>query len=268
MKRVLEAADWPESWKLSYEHDRLEVYGERPTCGYAYAYRERKKYIVEYVERLLRPGARVFDVAAAQGNFSLTLAELGYRVTWNDLRSDLVDYVKAKYERGHVDYLPGNVLEIATAERFDAVLLAEVIEHVAHPDAFLRKIADFVLPGGWIILTTPNGQYIRNRLPRFSDCKNPEAFEAGQFRPNADGHLFLLHEDEIVRFSTMAGLEVHELRHFCNPLTNGHLKLSALLKIAPQRAVHWLEGASTVLPAALARKVHTATIAVLRRRVS
>jgi 2-polyprenyl-3-methyl-5-hydroxy-6-metoxy-1,4-benzoquinol methylase len=40
---------------------------------------------------------------------------------------------------------------------FDAVLITEVIEHVAHPDEFLAKTAALVKPHGSIVLTTPNG---------------------------------------------------------------------------------------------------------------
>jgi hypothetical protein len=57
---------------------------------------------------------------------------------------------------------------ILGAERFDAVLATEVIEHVAHPDEFLRQLA-----GGVLIVTTPNGAYFRNKLPRFSGSRTP-----------------------------------------------------------------------------------------------
>ena len=40
----------------------------------------------------------MLDLAAGQGNFSLALAERGYRVTWNDLRGDLEGYVRLKLD--------------------------------------------------------------------------------------------------------------------------------------------------------------------------
>jgi 2-polyprenyl-3-methyl-5-hydroxy-6-metoxy-1,4-benzoquinol methylase len=266
MKRLTESAAWPESWRLSYTYDRLEVHGGEPRSGYEYAYRARKAHTLEFMQRLVPLGSRVLDVAAAQGNFTLTMAELGYDVTWNDFRAELADYVKAKHERGAVSYVPGNVLELAFDPPFDAVLLGEVIEHVAHPDRFLAKIAEFVRPGGWIILTTPNGGYMRNKLPRFSDCPNPEQYEALQFKPNSDGHIFLLHDDELARLSTAAGLDLREIRHFSNVLTNGHMKLAFLLKAIPTAVVDGLEGLTTKLPDRFARKVHAGTVAALQKR--
>jgi 2-polyprenyl-6-hydroxyphenyl methylase/3-demethylubiquinone-9 3-methyltransferase len=228
-------------------------------------YRARREATLAYTRRLVPAGARILDVAAAQGNFTLGLAELGYEVTWNDLRSELADYVKLKHERGIVHYLPGNVIDLVVDAPFDAILLTEVIEHVAHPDRFLRTIAKLLRNNGWLILTTPNGGYIRNKLPRFSDCKNPEQFEATQFKPDTDGHIFLLHDDELVRLSNLAGLEVHDLRHFCNPLTGGHMKLAAALKVLPSSWVDGLERMTRILPQGVGRKLHFETIAALRK---
>jgi len=266
MKRVAEEAGWPASWKLSAHYDRLEVYGGPPRTGYEYSYRARRKHTLECLRRVVPPGSRVLDVAAAQGNFSLALAELGYEVTWNDFRSELADYVRAKHEHGVVHYVPGNALDLTFPEPFDAVLLGEVIEHVAHPDQFLAKISEFVRPSGWIVLTTPNGEYMRNPLPRFSDCKNPEQYEALQFKPDADGHIFLLHDDEIERLSRAAGLALRELRHFGNVLTSGHMKLNFLLRLIPEAAVDGLERLTTRLPDSAVRKLHAGTVAALQKR--
>jgi 2-polyprenyl-6-hydroxyphenyl methylase/3-demethylubiquinone-9 3-methyltransferase len=266
MKRVVEEAGWPASWKMSAHYDRLEVYGGEPRTGYEYAYRARRKHTLECFQRVVSPGSRVLDVAAAQGNFSLALAELGYEVTWNDFRSELADYVRAKHEHGVLHYVPGNALDLTFPDPFDAVLLGEVIEHVAHPDQFLAKISEFVRPSGWIVLTTPNGGYMRNPLPRFSDCENPEQYEALQFKPNADGHIFLLHDDEIARLSHDAGLDLRELHHFANVLTSGHMKLNVLLRLIPKAAVDRIESLTTQLPEGVVRKLHAGTVAALQKR--
>ncbi len=88
--------NWPDSWKMSYEYDKLELWGEKSCLGYSYAYENRANRTIELVRSKLSPGSRLLDIAAAQGNFSIRLAELGYDVTWNDLREELVDYVKLK----------------------------------------------------------------------------------------------------------------------------------------------------------------------------
>jgi len=254
VKRVEPRPDWPQSWKESHFYDRSEIYGEITNYGYAYGYENRREKTLALLTETLAPGARILDIAAAQGNFSLALAELGFDVTWNDLRAELADYVRLKYERGTIAFAPGNVFELNFPSLFDAVLITEVIEHVAHPDDFLAKVAALVRAGGCIVMTTPNGGYFKNRLPKFSECADPEIFEAMQFKPNSDGHIFLLHTDEIEPLAQRAGLTVEKMVLFTNALTTGHVKTESLLKILPRGLVRLAERASSALPLALQRK--------------
>lgn len=42
---------------------------------------------------------------------------------------------------------------------FDAITCSEVIEHVPEKPAFVQALSDSLLPGGSLVLTTPNGRY-------------------------------------------------------------------------------------------------------------
>jgi 2-polyprenyl-3-methyl-5-hydroxy-6-metoxy-1,4-benzoquinol methylase len=89
MKRVELQETWPGSWKTVYPFDLTVIYRRGRTRGHTYAYQNRFRKTLEHITEVLPKGARILDIAAAQGNFSLTLAELGYDVTWNDLRADI-----------------------------------------------------------------------------------------------------------------------------------------------------------------------------------
>jgi 2-polyprenyl-3-methyl-5-hydroxy-6-metoxy-1,4-benzoquinol methylase len=255
VRRVYPEPSWPASWRYSYAYDEQEIYGHIHNPGYFYAYANRRRHTLRLLTKAVAPGARVLDLAAGQGNFSLALAERGYRVTWNDLREDLAGYVRLKHEHGEIEFAPGNAFELEFPEAFDAVLMTEIIEHVAHPDDFLAKTAALVKPGGVIVMTTPNGAYFRNRLPRFDDCLDPSVYESGQFKPDSDGHIFLLHPDEVYTLARRAGLVVDEFVLFTNPLTNGHLKTAAALNVLPRTLIASLERAAPRLPLALRERV-------------
>jgi 2-polyprenyl-3-methyl-5-hydroxy-6-metoxy-1,4-benzoquinol methylase len=267
MKRVSLPKHSPDSWQEVYYYDLLEIYGEKRILGHTYAYQNRRRIVIDSIQKVIQPGAKILDVAAAQGNYSLLLAEMGYNVTWNDLRSELIDYVKLKYEKGSIQFAPGNCFDLGFNSEFDLVVITEIIEHVAHPDEFLKKIAQLVKPGGYIVMTTPNGEYIRHNLPKFSDCPDPSQFEALQFKPNSDGHIFLLHEDEVRPLVAAAGLKLIEFKLYTNPLTNGHIKTEALLKILPRFVVDSMEKLTESLPFAWQRKLHKGMAVLMQRPV-
>ena len=223
---------------------------------------------MELIAKAVAPPATVLDLAAAQGNFSLILSELGYAVTWNDLRADLVDYVKLKYECGDLRFVPGNAFELRFNQQFDLVLVMEVIEHVAHPDEFLVRVASLVKPGGYVVMTTPNGDYFRNKLPSFSEHPDPAKFESDQFKPNSDGHIFLLHVDELEALARNANLDVLDVGLFTNPLTNGHVGFYRLLPFVPRSVVAFIERWTERLPMFMRRKLHTGMAVLLKRRIS
>jgi 2-polyprenyl-3-methyl-5-hydroxy-6-metoxy-1,4-benzoquinol methylase len=254
---------WPESWKISHHYDQLEVLarGGSTELGYITLYQERVKHVTAALRGIPR-GAMLLDVAAAQGNFSLCAARLGFRVTWNDLREELQGYVRLKDTHGLLTYRPGEISSLVGSERYDVVMALEVIEHTAHPDQFLRSLAALLKPGGRIVISTPNGGYFRNNLPRFSDCADPSAYEGIQYQPNADGHIFLLDADELLLLAEKAGLSTIELITYGLPSTAGHCKTLLLHRLLPRPVLTTCEWASKYLPSSISRRIHYGIVAV------
>jgi len=264
MKKPVPSPDWPQSWQKAYRFDCREFFGDRSAPHYTMMHNTRFHTVMEMIGRHTAPGARVLDLAAAQGNFTLALAEKGYDVTWNDIREELSGYVKTKHEGGQVRYQPGNLVDLKFDRCFDCVLMLEVIEHAAHPDQLLARVSDFVKPSGIIVLSTPNGGYLFNNLPKFSECADPEKYEQVQYKPDGDGHIFLLHYDEISSFARQAGLDIVESRMFTNPLTCGNVKLRYLHKVLPQRLIMLAETATRNQPPIINRRINSAMAFVLR----
>lgn len=245
---------WPQSWQESRVYDN-EEFGEKPRHPqYRAAYRRRFDVTLQFVAAALGGRGRVLDVAAAQGNFSLALAERGYDVVWNDLRGELADYVRLKQEHGRIEFKPGNAFELGFEEQFDLVLATEIIEHVAHPDQFLEKLARMVRPGGHLVITTPNGASFGNKLPKFSDCPDPSVFEKDQFKPNSDGHIFLLYPEEIGAFCARLGLALREIELFTSFILAGHHTTWRWHRVLPPGVLRGLDRAVLGLGSAVRRK--------------
>lgn len=266
MKRVYIEETWPESWKSCYPYDLIEVYNETAgRKGYAYAYENRQNHVFQLVKSVAKPPARILDMAAAQGNYSLTLAEAGYDIVWNDIRGDLAEYVEMKREKGRITYKPGNAFEVDFEGLFEVVIALEIIEHVAHPDEFLANLAKLVKPGGYVVISTPLGTYFKNKLPKFTEYAHPENFEAVQFGPNSSDHIFLLHPEEMHMLAQSAGLQVMSMAYYNNFLTHGHVKLNKLLEVLPKNVVFGFEKFTNRLPRRMRLKVHTNFATLLRK---
>lgn len=242
-----ETLDHPDHLFL-HEHDLRELHNPVFSDFTRLMYLDRLRLVLAAVERWA-PGRRVLDVGCAQGNFSLELAERWYRVVACDLRQSFLSYLRLKYERGQLTCVNASLERLPFAvNTFDIVLLTEVIEHVAFPERALHEIANLLAPGGILVLTTPNGARLHTGLPTLSEVDNRRELTARQFRPDADGHLFLLAPDELRDLVKAGGLSVVHHRVFSSPWITGRLMARHLSRFLPIRARRFMDRLTLGLP--------------------
>ena len=228
-----------------YEHDIREIHNPIQSDSYALMYRQRYEVVLETITRIAR-GRRVLDVGCAQGNFSLALAEGGYRVTALDLQPAFLQYLRMKQETGVIACVNASLelLPFRPAS-FDVVLLGEVIEHVAHPDRLLASARELLSERGILVLTTPNGDRLHTGLPSLNQIRDRAALERRQFMPDADGHLFLLTRRELLAEIVTAGLDIVSHRFFSSPWISGRLLFRQVVSRLPVRIRRILDRWST-----------------------
>ena len=109
-------------------------------------------------ERALRPlqGKSALDVGCGAGLLAEPLARLGARMTAVDPSADLIDAARehAAGQGLDIDYRAGLVEQVEG--EFDLITAMEVIEHTPDPQAFLDQLGRLLVPGGLLILSTPN----------------------------------------------------------------------------------------------------------------
>jgi len=204
----------------------------------------------------LRPKT-VLEVAAGDAALSACLATMGCSVAANDLRADNLANAVANFSNSEsIRCLPGNLFELDPAKvgQFDLVIACEIVEHVAHTVEFLQQLKRFVAPGGRILITTPNGAYFRNKLPTHSQIQDFTALEQQQFKPDSDGHLFLITPREMENLALEAGLKVDRLVLWATPIVTGQVRFSMLSTPAVCWACYQLERLSQSLPISIKEK--------------
>jgi SAM-dependent methyltransferase len=144
---------------------------------------------------LVEPGARVLEVGCATGYMSKALRDrLGATVIGVELDAEAARLAEEHCER----VLAGDAEELDLeaelgGERFDAILFADVLEHLRDPGVLLRRVRPFVAEGGAVVASIPNVAHAAVRL----------ALLAGSFRYRPQG---LLDEGHL-RFFTREGVQ-------------------------------------------------------------
>ncbi len=125
--------------------------------------RLRQAYLSELIESHFAPlgrpidGLRVLDVGCGAGLLCEPLAARGARVTGIDVaeKNIAAARVHAAGAGLRIDYRVGAPADaIDAGERFDLVLLLEVVEHVDDVHSFVASAARHVAPGGLLVAST------------------------------------------------------------------------------------------------------------------
>lgn len=240
----------------------------RPPSYGAYG-RLRTLLMLSQARSLLKPQSSVLEIAANDAALSACLALEGHSVTANDLREENLRNAVANFSNGaDIRLLPGDIFEIepSQAGSFDLVTACEIIEHVAHSVSFLQQLKRFLAPGGRILLTTPNGSYFRNKLPTHSQIEDFAALEKEQFKPDSDGHLFLITPEEMKQIATDAGLHIDEISVWGTPFISGQCGFRHFGAALPLSSWYALERFACAAPTPVIHRLGNSMVVVLSVR--
>jgi 2-polyprenyl-3-methyl-5-hydroxy-6-metoxy-1,4-benzoquinol methylase len=176
----------------------------------------RLKLVVSMVEEL-RP-ARLLDVGCGRATL---LNELARRLPATGLAGvDVRDEADGPFEYKSADLTAGLPWP---DDSFEVVTFGEVIEHVPDPDALLAEIHRVLVPGGHMVITTPNMVSWANRVlvplgiqPLFTETSTKHNLGRrfrvlGQGQP-VQGHLKVFTHRSLAEIVELSGFEVLQRR--------------------------------------------------------
>lgn len=237
---------WNEEVARLHEHDMREMWD--PDIA-PHIYRQYQ-YMLDFYFSFIADGPPldILDIGCAQATLALLLAERGHRVSAVDIRPEFLQYAKSRHTHGDIRFLAGNLFEQNFIEEcFDLVFANQIIEHVLDPEEKLRKLAGYLRPGGRLVVTTPNGEYLSNDLPSYRTFVS-EARAYQENTADGDGHVFAFTLDELGGHVKAAGLHIQSCGWLETPLVTGHMKFRHAINLIPPGFAAKADAALRMLP--------------------
>jgi 2-polyprenyl-3-methyl-5-hydroxy-6-metoxy-1,4-benzoquinol methylase len=261
MKAPVLSAGWPPEVLALYHHDMREMW-DRSIAPHIW--NQYHNQLAEYIALAGTTPLDILDVGCAQGTLALLLAERGHRVTAVDLRQDFLDYALARHTHGEIRFLRANALEEELPGGFDLVFANQIVEHVVYPERLVARLVESLRPGGRLVMTTPNGEYLRNDLPSFHDIGDPKRLEHLQFTADGDGHFFAYRASELLEVFRSAGLQDVRARFFETPWISGHMRVRHLHGWAPLAVLRALDRLALAVPGIERKMAHQLLVTGVR----
>ena len=225
MKAPVFDSGWPADVVALYRHDVQEMWDQRLAPQVWNQYHNQLDIYLRLAGT--RP-LRILDVGCAQATLALLLAERGHSVLAVDIRPQFLAYAQSRYTQGDIQFIAANALEDDLPGEHDLIFANQVIEHLVYPVQFLSRLLRLLKPGGRLVVTTPNGSYIKNDLPSYAELGDPRDWEHRQFTADGDGHFFAYRPEELRDLFQTAQFTAVDTRCFESPFINGHMKVRYL----------------------------------------
>jgi SAM-dependent methyltransferase len=157
---------------------------------------------------------KILEVGSGLGYLTYALNKAGYSTHGIDISPSAVEQAKSRYG----DYFDTkNLFDIACeTERYDFVVMMDVIEHVSNPTAFIAEAKKVLKPSGKLLVTTPNKSFAPPNSIWLSDV--PPV------------HLYFLTENALVHIARTLNMQcsffdfTHYTRIFASIQFDGSLK--------------------------------------------
>ena len=102
-------------------------------------------------------GGKLIDVGCGVGDFCYMASQAGYKVTGIDYTSDYIEAGRRRFPGLDLQALSvDDFLSKRPQDKYDALTLIQVLEHVENPRDFVLSVKRLLKPGGYLMCNVPN----------------------------------------------------------------------------------------------------------------
>lgn len=136
-------------------------------------------------------GKRVLDIACGEGYGSKLMKNWGAAsVVGVDTSEEALTVANNYFSGEGISFLNHTAEELPFEnDSFDVVVSFETVEHLDHPENFLREVARVVKFDGVVLISCPNDPYYSKNDPAFSNPFHKHAFNFFEFKELTEHYL-------------------------------------------------------------------------------
>jgi 2-polyprenyl-3-methyl-5-hydroxy-6-metoxy-1,4-benzoquinol methylase len=160
------------------------------------------RHFKKILKEIKTPSVRVLDVGGGTGWLAGMIREIDNRVTVTQIVDIDNGANEAAISNGHL-YFEGILEDFVTTQKYELILMLNLIEHVANPLQVIKKAAALLAPGGLILVKTPNYLSLDARWFRNS-------YWGGLHCPR---HWVIFSEKSFIRLVKQTDLRINKLQY-------------------------------------------------------
>lgn len=118
--------------------------------------KEREEVVFSYIPQ----GSNVFDISCGSSLLPIELKKKNCKVRVSDVSQNILnEFKKLSIETSVIDL--DKISEIKLDEKFDYIILSEVLEHIPNPEEVVKHLSKYTK---YFVLTVPNSAFYRYRI--------------------------------------------------------------------------------------------------------
>ncbi len=208
-------------------------------------------YVEPHIRRILlrrKPeGGRLFEIGCGHGALLAALRNDPWRLTASEVSE--VALAAARERVPEAEFLVGAVEDLEPPpEPQDCIVMVAVLEHVKRPGATLRRVMDWLAPGGLLVVQVPYIQHffkLKRAIPALPIC-----FEAPRHLHDYAPFVLRRYYEQ----AGLAGIQADIARPYASP---SPLATACIWGVKlPGMALHWLTRGRWIYPFASAYVMH------------
>jgi SAM-dependent methyltransferase len=153
------------------------------------------------------PPLRLLEIGCAEGHFLERAAALGHRATGLDFTVAAVEKARARGLDAHVGDVATLRATLPPDDRFEAVAMFQIIEHLTEPDAIFRELVEVCAPGALLLVGCPSDRRYTRRVA------HPDRVGRSDFWDWPPQHTLRWGERSLRRFLGRHGWRIDRVEH-------------------------------------------------------